>query len=74
VIQLIDELRAATDAWHAARDARDETRRRLHEAIETARQAYEAWAQEVRAAMEHDVPRRDIAAAAGVTQARLYQL
>jgi hypothetical protein len=57
--------------WHIARDLRDETRRELHERIETARQAYETWAQTVRAAMEGDVPRRDIAEAAEVTVARL---
>jgi hypothetical protein len=72
--QQLDELRRVTAAWHTARDVRDDTRRVLHDAIDNARQAYETWAQTVRAAMETGVPRKDIAAAAQVTTARLYQL
>lgn len=72
--QALDDLRAATVEWHKARDARDGLRQRLHAAIEIAREAYETWAQKVRAAMDHGAPRKDVAAAAAVTVARLYQL
>lgn len=74
MIQPLDAVRSVTAQWHAARDIRDEIRQELHEAIEGAREAYERWAETVRAAMEDGVPRRDIATAAEVTVARLYQL
>jgi hypothetical protein len=39
-----------------------------------AQEAYERWAEMVRTVMESDVPRKPLAAAAGVSLARLYQL